>query len=741
MARNEVQIDIALETKKARQSIEKLEKQFSDFSKTATKETNKATDSFDVFTGVISASAVESALSSMTSAVISFANSSVKSASQIEGLTSQLTTLTGSAGNAKEIIKDLQEFSARTPFQLPGLAEASKKLLSFGFSQDQIIPKLQQLGDVAAGSGADISELTLIYGQVNAASKLTGERLLQLQERAIPIGPALAKTMGVAETAVKDLVSQGKVDFATFEKAFASLNQEGGKFFEGMIRQSKTFDGVMSTVSDNIGLVQNDIGKGILPTLKTLGVATINLIQNNKELGTEFGKILDIKLNEGIDLILDSIVPLGRAVIFVNDVFVGLATTWDYIKMALNSVVGGLTDATLTVMETARATKEFLGMDTSGLDSAIEKVKMFKEANQEVTQEISNGIDERLRSQKEFKKDVEEIAQKVSVSAKKEIASARETTKVIEEETAKKTQIKTDSAVKELTEAEQIAQKVAEIKKNQSDKIVELKANEILALQEMEEIEKERKEEEKEIKLELDTQEADERLQRLISLLGQEEAIRSEAEARRLAKEGKVAQAKKKRMEADSKAEKQNIFAMKEYENLTQKERVSNLKSTLGTIATLQQSSNKTLVAIGKASAITTATIDGYAAVQKALASAPPPVNFALAGLVGVATAANVAKIAGVSSFENGGVVGGNPQDRDNQFASVASGEVILNRRQQAETLFQIANGGGRGASGDGGLNINIEAGVGGISDEQVDNLINAINDRTEFGNQTLRTA
>jgi hypothetical protein len=74
-----------------------------------------------------------------------------------------------------------------------------------------------------------------------------------------------------------------------------------------------------------------------------------------------------------------------------------------------------------------------------------------------------------------------------------------------------------------------------------------------------------------------------------------------------------------------------------------------------GNLATLSESSNKTLHAIGKAAAIAQATIDGVLAVQKALASAPPPLNYALAAAAGVAAAVNVAKIAGL---EQGGYTG-----------------------------------------------------------------------------------
>lgn len=107
------------------------------------------------------------------------------------------------------------------------------------------------------------------------------------------------------------------------------------------------------------------------------------------------------------------------------------------------------------------------------------------------------------------------------------------------------------------------------------------------------------------------------------------------------------------------------------------RKREQDFSSSLGTIATLASSGNKTLGAIGKAAAISQATIDGIAAVQKALAAAPPPVNFILAGAVGAATAANVAKIAGVplqSGIDSVPGIG----SRDNFPAVLAPGERVV---------------------------------------------------------------
>lgn len=81
-------------------------------------------------------------------------------------------------------------------------------------------------------------------------------------------------------------------------------------------------------------------------------------------------------------------------------------------------------------------------------------------------------------------------------------------------------------------------------------------------------------------------------------------------------------------------------------ERSQQQQRLQTYSSIAGQIATLQQDSSSELQSIGKAAAITQATIDGYLAVQNALANVPYPFNFAAAALVGAAAAANVARIA-----------------------------------------------------------------------------------------------
>ncbi len=101
---------------------------------------------------------------------------------------------------------------------------------------------------------------------------------------------------------------------------------------------------------------------------------------------------------------------------------------------------------------------------------------------------------------------------------------------------------------------------------------------------------------------------------------------------------------------------------------------INQSSSFFGIMATLSQSGHGKLAAIGKAAAMAQATIDGYLAIQKALAAFPPPFNFIAAGVVGVATAANVAAISGIG-FSNGGYTGAG--DVNDPAGTVHKGEIV----------------------------------------------------------------
>ena len=99
---------------------------------------------------------------------------------KFEKATSDFKVLLGSIDAAKTHLAELREFGAKTPLSFEDLAKASKLLLSFGSSVDEVMPALKTLGDIAMGDAQKFQGLALVFAQVKSQGKLMGQDLLQM---------------------------------------------------------------------------------------------------------------------------------------------------------------------------------------------------------------------------------------------------------------------------------------------------------------------------------------------------------------------------------------------------------------------------------------------------------------------------------------------------------------------------------------------------------------------------------
>ncbi|MGE5611145.1 MAG: tape measure protein, partial [Bacillota bacterium] len=195
----------------------------------------------------------------------------VKLAADAEQAKVSFTTMLGSAEAAKALMAQINSFAAATPFQTTELIDASKKLLAFGVSSDQVIPSLRTLGDIAAGLNIPLGDLAEIYGKARVQGRLMAEDINQLTGRGIPVIAEFAKQFGVTEGEVKKLVEQGQIGFPNLQRALVSLTSEGGKFSGLMEAQSQTVSGLWSTLQDSITLNVTRIGEIITEKLDLRG--------------------------------------------------------------------------------------------------------------------------------------------------------------------------------------------------------------------------------------------------------------------------------------------------------------------------------------------------------------------------------------------------------------------------------------------------------------------------------------
>ena len=208
---------------------------------------------------------------SVSAPLAAIGGAALKASADLETLETSFGTLTGSTEKAKAIMEDLKDFASRTPFQIQGLAESQKVLMGFGLSIEESRKQLELLGNASQGSSEKLKGLAVVMGQVKGAGKLDAKDTLQFINQGVPIIQLLSDTLGKSALEIKQLTSQGKIGFEQVSAAMQMANEEGGMFYKGMERQSKTLNGVFSTLKDNLTLALAEIGNNISETFDLKG--------------------------------------------------------------------------------------------------------------------------------------------------------------------------------------------------------------------------------------------------------------------------------------------------------------------------------------------------------------------------------------------------------------------------------------------------------------------------------------
>ncbi|WP_314771624.1 tape measure protein [Capnocytophaga sputigena] len=191
----------------------------------------------------------------------SFISQMVAVRSQFQQLEISFGTMLKSKEKANELMAQLTDLAAKTPFGLEEVSEGAKKLLAFQVPAEEVTETLRRMGDVASGLGVPMGQLIHVYGQVKAQGKLMTNDLYQFMNAGIPIIAELSKVVGKSETEIKDMVSAGKIGFTEIQAVIKNMTNEGGLFYNLMAEQSKSLGGQISNLRDNFDQMLNEIGK------------------------------------------------------------------------------------------------------------------------------------------------------------------------------------------------------------------------------------------------------------------------------------------------------------------------------------------------------------------------------------------------------------------------------------------------------------------------------------------------
>lgn len=215
-------------------------------------------------------------------ALISLGIKGIQTGSYMQSLQLQMNGLTKSVELGARAMSIAKDYWEANPFQRVDVAAATKTLLAFGGSVNDLADNLKILGNVSITSGVPLQSLASIFGQVAAQGRLMGGDIVQLTQNGVAILPALQKMLGKTADEVRDMASEGKISFGQFKTAMESLVDPNiVKQMENTIpRQLDRLSGAVTNISFAFVGAITDAKVGVIAQGDGLLQAVTNLVRS-----------------------------------------------------------------------------------------------------------------------------------------------------------------------------------------------------------------------------------------------------------------------------------------------------------------------------------------------------------------------------------------------------------------------------------------------------------------------------
>lgn len=171
-----------------------------------------------------------------------------------------LSTLLGGAEAANAQMDKLDEFARTSPFSKGVFIQAQQQLLGFGMEAGKVLPTLDAIQNAVAatgGSSQQLSEITYVLAQIQAAGKITATDLMQLGQRGIDAATLIGSQMGKTGAQIREDITDGALDAQTALDALAAGMQA---------RYGGAADNVKNTIlgaTDRIKAATREIGAAL----------------------------------------------------------------------------------------------------------------------------------------------------------------------------------------------------------------------------------------------------------------------------------------------------------------------------------------------------------------------------------------------------------------------------------------------------------------------------------------------
>lgn len=214
--------------------------------------------------------------------------------SEMQNTEAMLRVFLGSTEKAAAFFKQLQGYAYNNVFEFKDLAAQSAQMLAYGNAVETVIPTINKLSEVAAGTNVPLEELVGIWNKVKVTDKMDSNTIYSLGAKGIDVRQAIADIKEL-ETGQKMLAKEVDVTglkFKDLQKIIDHVATNGG-MFDGMMQEKmKTLGDSFGLMQDNLTNMFNEIGEKNQGLLKG-GMDVANyLIENYESVAKVLGTLV-----------------------------------------------------------------------------------------------------------------------------------------------------------------------------------------------------------------------------------------------------------------------------------------------------------------------------------------------------------------------------------------------------------------------------------------------------------------
>lgn len=261
-----------------------------------------------------------------------FFNQSKEWRMYFQDIESSFKVFLGSAEKGTEFTEKLQKYAYYNMFEFSDLAAASQQMISYGHDVDSIIPRLDQLSNVATGTHGSIMELVDAYNRAKATGVVDARGVQSWAVKGVMIRDVLRD---LGETTAGTTIT-----FEQLNKVLDHVTGEGGQFHNLMGEMMSNVSAEAGQLEDNLSLMFNEVGTQYEDVFVRFLKLQGDIVDNYRDIG---GGMLDFgveaatvaleKLEENwrtiVDVIKGAVVAYGafKATMIVHNATVAAGTT------------------------------------------------------------------------------------------------------------------------------------------------------------------------------------------------------------------------------------------------------------------------------------------------------------------------------------------------------------------------------------------------------------------------------